>query len=294
MRSGVQDRLFNTVNYSILGIAFVALAYPLYFVVISSFSDPSLVNTGKVFLYPRGLTVAGYERVFRDRNILVGYRNTFLYATVGTATNVFVTLLAGYALSRRDLKGRAVISQLMVFTMLFHGGLIPLYLVVKRLGLLNTFSVMILPTAVAVWNVIVARTFFQTTIPDELLEASRVDGCRNTRFFFSVVLPISPALIAVQVLFYGVFHWNEFFNALIFLSDPERYPLQLVLRQILIREEMAEMMQSADPREIHELQMLAESIKFALIIVSSAPVMILYPFLQRYFVQGVMIGAIKG
>ncbi len=294
MKGSRQDRVFNAVNTTILGLVFVAILYPLYFVVISSFSDPDLVNTGQVLLVPRGLTLVGYERVLRDRNILTGYRNTFLYTTVGTALNVFVTLLAGYALSRKDLKGRGVISQLMVFTMLFQGGLIPLYIVVKRLGMLNTFAAMVLPTAVGVWNVIVARTFFQTTIPDEMLEAARVDGCTNTRFFFSIVLPLSPALIAVQVLFYGVFHWNSFFHALIFLSDPQRYPLQLVLRQILIRAQLAEMMQTTDPREIQELQMLAESIKFALIIVSSAPVMLLYPFLQRYFVTGVMIGAIKG
>lgn len=294
MKGSRQDRIFNAVNYTFLGLVFVTILYPLYFVVISSFSDPDLVNTGQVLLVPRGLTIVGYERVLRDRNILTGYGNTFLYTTVGTAINVFVTLLAGYALSRKDLKGRAVISQLMVFTMLFQGGLIPLYIVVKRLGMLNTFAAMVLPAAVGVWNVIVARTFFQTTIPDEMLEAARVDGCTNTRFFFGIVLPLSPALVAVQVLFYGVFHWNSFFHALIFLSDPQRYPLQLVLRQILIRAQLAEMMQTTDPREIQELQMLAESIKFALIIVSSAPVMLLYPFLQRYFVTGVMIGAIKG
>ena len=294
MKPSRQDRIFNTVNYSILAVVLFLLIYPLYFVVISSISEPSLVNTGRITWYPKGVNIAGYVKVFADDNIIVGYRNTFLYTATGIIVNVSITLLAGYSLSRKDLKGRLVISQLMVFTMLFQGGLIPLYIVVKKLGLLDTFWAMILPTAVGVWNVIIARTFFLTTIPDELLEASRVDGCTNRRFFVSVVLPISTALIAVQVLFYGVFHWNSFFQALIFLNDPGRYPLQLVLREILIRQRMSQMMQTVDPREIAELEMLAELIKYAAIIISSIPILLLYPFVQRYFVRGVMIGAIKG
>lgn len=294
MKSSKQDRAFDIVNYSILAVALFILFYPLYFVVISSISDPALVNTGRITWYPRRINFDGYDKVFSDDSLLTGYKNTFLYTTVGILVNVSITLLAGYALSRKDLKGRSLISKLMVFTMLFQGGLIPLYIVVKQLGLLDTFMAMILPTAVAVWNVIVARTFFQATIPDELLDASRVDGCTNRRFFFSIVLPTSQALIAVQVLFYGVFHWNSFFQALIFLYDPDRYPLQLVLREILIRQQMSQMMQTTDPRELAELEILAELIKYAAIIVSSIPILLLYPFVQRYFVSGVMIGAIKG
>jgi putative aldouronate transport system permease protein len=294
MKPSKPDRVFDIINYSILAIVLFVLMYPLYFVVISSISDPALVNTGKITWYPRGLNFDGYEKVFSDRSLLSGYRNTFLYTGVGILVNVSITLLAGYALSRKDLRGRSLISKLMVFTMLFQGGLIPLYIVVKKLGLLDTFMAMILPTAVAVWNVIVARTYFQTTIPDELLDASRVDGCTNRRFFFSIVLPTSQALIAVQVLFYGVFHWNSFFQALIFLYDPDRYPLQLVLREILIRQQMSQMMQTTDPRELAELEILAELIKYAAIIVSSIPILLLYPFVQRYFVSGIMIGAIKG
>lgn len=294
MKKSRQDLTFDIVNYSILAIVLLMLVYPLYFVVISSVSDPALVNTGKVTWYPRGLNLKGYEKVFADDSILIGYRNTFMYTGVGSMVNVSITLLAGYALSRKDLRGTSIISKFMVFTMLFQGGLIPLYIVVKQLGLIDTFMAMVLPTAVAVWNVIVARTFFASTIPDELLDSARVDGCTNRRFFASVVLPNSRALIAVQVLFYGVFHWNSYFQALIFLHNPDRYPLQLVLREILIRNKMGEMMQTADPREIAELQTLAELIKYAAIIVSSIPILLLYPFVQRYFVRGVMIGAIKG
>ncbi|MDE0447645.1 MAG: carbohydrate ABC transporter permease [Spirochaetaceae bacterium] len=293
-RPSAPDRVFDAVNLTILTLVLAALVYPLYFVLISSISEPSLVNTGKVTWYPRGLTLQGYTRVFRDPNILIGYRNTFLYTGVGTALNVTLTVLAGYALSRRDFKGRNLISAFVVFTMLFNGGLIPLYLLVRNLGLLNTIGAMVLPTAVNVVNLIIARTFFATTIPDELLEAARVDGCGTARFFFQIVLPISPAIIAVEVLFYGVFHWNAFFEALIFLNDPDKYPLQMVLRDILLRARLSEMMFTGDPREFAEIQMLAELIKFSAIVVASAPILLLYPFLQRYFMTGVMIGSLKG
>ena len=293
-RPSAPDRVFDAVNLTILALVLAALVYPLYFVLISSISEPSLVSTGKVTWYPRGLTLQGYTRVFRDPNILIGYRNTFIYTGVGTALNVTLTVLAGYALSRRDFKGRNVISAFIVFTMLFNGGLIPLYLVVRNLGLLDSLGAMVLPTAVNVVNLIIARTFFATTIPDELLEAARVDGCGTARFFFQIVLPISPAIIAVEVLFYGVFHWNAFFEALIFLNDPDKYPLQMVLRDILLRARLSEMMFTGDPREMAEIQMLAELIKFSAIVVASAPILLLYPFLQRYFMTGVMIGSLKG
>ncbi len=294
VRHSAPDRVFDAVNLTILALVLASLVYPLYFVLISSISEPSLVSTGRVTWYPRKITLQGYTRVLRDPNIIVGYRNTFLYTGVGTAINVTLTVLAGYALSRRDFKGRNVITGFVVFTMLFNGGLIPLYLVVRNLGLLNTLGAMVLPTAVNVINLIIARTFFASTIPDELLEAARVDGCGTARFFFQIVLPISPAIIAVEVLFYGVFHWNSFFEALIFLHDPDKYPLQMVLREILLRARLSEMMTSSDPREFQELQILAELIKFSAIVIASAPILLLYPFLQRYFMKGVMIGSLKG
>lgn len=294
VRPSAPDRVFDAINLTILALVLASLVYPLYFVLISSISEPSLVSTGRVTWYPRKITLQGYTRVLRDPNIIVGYRNTFLYTGVGTAINVTLTVFAGYALSRRDFKGRNVITGFIVFTMLFNGGLIPLYLVVRNLGLLNTLGAMVLPTAVNVINLIIARTFFASTIPDELLEAARVDGCGTARFFFQIVLPISPAIIAVEVLFYGVFHWNSFFEALIFLHDPDKYPLQMVLREILLRARLSEMMTSSDPREFQELQLLAELIKFSAIVIASAPILLLYPFLQRYFMKGVMIGSLKG
>ena len=294
MRSSRQDRVFNTLNFVVLTVVLLLILYPLYLIVISSVSDPFEVSLGRVTLFPQGFTLIGYQTVLRDRSIITGYRNTVGYTTAGTFVNISFTLLAAYALSRKDLIGRNVLTKLIVFTMLFQGGLIPTYMVVRRLGLLNSFGAMIWPNAVTVWNLIIARTFFRSTIPDELFESARVDGCTNRRFFWSIALPLSPALVAVMVLFYGVWHWNSFFPALIYLSDERRYPLQLVLRNILLLHEVSGMMETTDPAELQELQRRAESVKYAAIIVASLPVLALYPFLQRYFVKGVMIGAIKG
>lgn len=294
IKSSIDDKVFDVVNLSILGVILIALVYPLYFVVISSISDPTLVNSGEITWYPRQLNFVGYTRVLRDQSLLRGYLNTFYYTFVGILLNTTLTVLAGYALSRRDFKGRNVITGFIVFTMLFNGGLIPLYIVVKNLGLLNNIGGMVLPTAVNVINLIIARTFFNSTIPDELLEASRMDGCGNGRFFFQIVLPVSPAIIAVEVLFYGVFHWNSFFTALIFLTDPDKYPLQLVLRGILLAAQLNEVMLTANPLEWAELQNQAELIKYSAIVFSSLPILLLYPFIQRYFMKGVMIGSLKG
>ena len=289
------DRVFNAVNYVFLTVILLAVAYPLYFMAIASFSDPHLVNNGKLWLIPRGITFEGYRRIFGDSRIWTAYLNTTIYTLGGVSVNLLVTIPAAYALSRRDLWGRNLVMALFTFTLLFGGGLIPTYLIIRSLGILNTRWVMIIPNAVAVWNLIIARTFFQTTIPPDLLDASRMDGATNIRFFMSVVIPISPAIIAVLALFYGVGHWNAFFEALIYLKDPELYPLQLVLRSILImNESAAEMMEAADPDTVAEQQRIIEVIKYGLIMVASVPVLLLYPFLQKYFIKGVMIGALKG
>ena len=289
------DRVFNAVNYVFLTVILLAVAYPLYFMAIASFSDPHLVNNGKLWLIPRGITFEGYRRIFGDSRIWTAYLNTTIYTLGGVSVNLLVTIPAAYALSRRDLWGRNLVMALFTFTLLFGGGLIPTYLIIRSLGILNTRWVMIIPNAVAVWNLIIARTFFQTTIPADLLDASRMDGASNIRFFASVVIPISPAIIAVLALFYGVGHWNAFFEALIYLKDPELYPLQLVLRSILImNESAAEMMEAADPDTVAEQQRIIEVIKYGLIMVASVPVLLLYPFLQKYFIKGVMIGALKG
>jgi len=288
-----QDAIFSAITYSVLGLALVAVLYPLYFVVIASFSSPEMVNAGRVWLYPREITVDGYRRIVADERIWIGYRNTILYTIAGTAVNLVMTLPAAYALSRRDLLGRVLITSIFAVTMFFSGGLIPRYLLVRDLGMLNSVWAMVLPNAVIFWNLIVSRSFFQTTIPMELYEAAVMDGSTNTRFFVSVVLPLSQAIIAVMALFYGVGHWNGFFDALIFLRSRELVPLQIVLRDILITVQLqSSMMDDAETASL--MQRISEQIKYGVIIVATVPILMAYPFLQRYFVKGVMIGAIKG
>jgi putative aldouronate transport system permease protein len=294
-RSTLSDRLFEGFLYAGLALALLVVLYPLYFVLIASISDPVLANMGQVWIVPRGVTLEGYRTIISDRNILTGYWNSVLYTVAGTALNLALTVTAAYALSRRDLVGRGVIMGLLVFTMFFSGGLIPLFLLVRRLGLYDTFPVMILvmPNAVSVFNLIVARTFFASNVPQELLDAAEIDGCSDFRFLASVVIPISGAIVAVLTVFYAVSHWNAFFGALVFLKSERRFPLQLILRGILLSYQLAQDMW-VDEGNAMRNQMLAESIKYGVIIVASLPVLILYPFVQRHYVRGVMLGSIKG
>jgi putative aldouronate transport system permease protein len=286
------DKLFDTVNTSFFVILLLIVLYPLYFIIISSFSDPVAVNSGDVWLFPKDVTLKGYFAIFEHEKIWLGYRNSILYTSLGTLINVCLTITGGYALSRKDLAGRNMIVMWIAFTMFFNGGLIPTYLVVKSLGMLDTVWALIIPNAITVYNLIIVRTFFQQTIPDELLEAAGIDGCGNTKFFLQIVIPLSKPIIAVIVLFSAVMHWNAYFPALIYLRDEGLYPLQLVLREILIMNEAQDM--AMDPTELMESQDLAELIKYGVIIVASLPVLVLYPFLQKYFVKGIMIGSIKG
>lgn len=292
MKHSRTDLVFDIVNVTLLTLLLVAVAYPLIFILSASISNPVAVSNGRVWLWPKDITFLGYEKILTDRLIWSGYRNTLLYTTVGTTINVLVTLLCGYALSRKDLVGRNGFMLFFVFTMFFSGGIIPLFLVVNQLGFLNTVWAMVLPNAMSVINMIIARTFLSVTIPDELLEAAQLDGCTNTQFFVRIVLPLSSPLIAIMVLLYSVDHWNSYFQGLIFLTQEEKYPLQLVLRNILITNQLQSDL-VADVNLIAERQLLGESIKYGVIIVSSLPVLMLYPFLQRYFVQGIMIGSIK-
>ncbi len=292
MRRTRGDVIFDTINYSLVSAFFLLVLYPLYFVVIASISNPDYVNTGQITFWPRGITLEGYARTLREGNVWRGYANTILYTTLGTTINVSLTMTAGYALSRKELLGRSVIMRLIVFTMLFSGGLIPTYLIVKGLGMTNTLWAMVIPNAVSAWNLIIARTYLQQSIPQELLEASLVDGCSYGRFFWEVVMPLSGAIIAVLALLYSVAHWNSFFQGLIYLQDYARYPLQLILRDILLAYMASGSMD--DARNLQEMQHIADLMRYALILVASLPVMVLYPFLQRYFVKGVMVGAIKG
>jgi putative aldouronate transport system permease protein len=293
IRRSRSDIIFDAVVFVIMLFVLFICLYPLYFMLIASISDPNYVLTGQVILYPKGITFLGYEKILGEEDIWMGYRNTIIYTILGTTLNVVLTLSAGYALSRKDLPGRRGILIFIVFTMFFNGGMIPTYMVVDQLHLIDTMWAMILPTAVQVWNLMIARSFFESTIPTELLDAAMIDGCRTLRFFTQIVLPVSKAIIAVMVLFYAISHWNTFFNALIYLESESKYPLQIILRNILIQNQpVAGMMD--DMASLIERQKAAELIKYGVIVVASVPVLVLYPFVQKYFVTGIMVGSIKG
>ncbi len=289
-RSG-SDLAFDIINTLLLSIALLTVLYPLYYIVIASVSDPNAVNTGKVILLPVDLTIEGYKKVFAYDTLWQAYGNTIKYVLIGTSINLALTLTGAYALSRRELAGRRFFMLMITFTMIFSGGLIPTFLTVKGLGMYNTMWALVIPNAIGAYNLIVARTFFETSIPYELVESANIDGCSDIRFFLNIVLPLSPAIIAVMILFYGVAHWNSFFNALIYLKDRSLNPLQLELRELLITQQA---IQNLDAESIFQVQRTADIMKFAAIIVSSVPIIAVYPFLQRFFVKGVMIGAIKG
>ncbi len=293
MKESGGDRVFNVANTLLLTLVLIVVAYPLIYVVSASFSSTYAVMSGKVWLWPVEPSLEGYKAIFKNNNVLTGFANTFLYTAAGTLLNVVMTILAAYPLSRRDFRGRAGFMLLLVFTMMFNGGLIPTYLLVKELSMLDTIWSLIVPTALSVWNVIIMRTYFQTTIPHELLEASQLDGCNDFRFLLRIVLPLSGPIVAVIALFYGVGHWNQYFNAMIYLKNPDLYPLQLVLRDILIQNEVnIEML--GDAKTAAARQGLRELLKYSLIVVTSVPLLIVYPFVQKFFVKGVMIGSIKG
>jgi putative aldouronate transport system permease protein len=295
IKESFTDKIFDITNKVFVTLLILVILYPLIYIISASISDPNVVNSGKMWLWPLEITFEGYERVFQNKEIWIGYRNTVFYTLVGTFINLLVTLPCAYALSRRDIKGRNVIMFLIVFTMFFNGGLIPTFLIVKNLGMLNTVWALMIPNAAAVWNIIVARTFFHSNIPRELEEAAEMDGCGPFRLFGQIIVPLSKPIIAVMALFYGVGHWNSYFNALIYLSDENLFPLQLFLREILVLTEMSSsmMMDGGDLEAIAQQAKIADIIKYAVIIVSALPLLIVYPFLQRYFVQGVLIGSIK-
>ena len=293
--TSLDDRIVDTLVYVLGTLITVIAAYPLIFVLSASFSEPSSVITGKVVLWPVNFTVEGYKTILEYAGIWTGYRNTIFYTLIGTTINICLTLPAAYALSRADFKARGFFTAFFSFTMFFNGGLIPTYLVVKDLGLVNNPAVLVILGAVSVWNMMITRTFFQGSIPHSLEEAAYLDGCSTTRLFLQIVLPLSTPIIAVLVLFYAVGHWNNYFNALIYLSKAEHYPLQLYLRNVLILEDVSALM--GDTEAVQEwLERLErkEAMKFGVVVVSSVPVLVLYPFLQKYFVKGMTIGAIKG
>lgn len=292
------DKIFLVFVYFFLAIALLIVLYPLIYIVSASISNPHLVNSGEMWLLPKGVTFEGYRTLLGNSSIWRGYLNTIYYTVLGTSINLLVTLPCAYALSRDDFYGRRAFTNFMLVTMFLSGGLIPSYILIRSLGMLNTVWALVIPGAVSVYNVVVTRTFFQTTIPREMEEAAIVDGCSDFRLFMQIVLPLSTPIIAVMALFYGVGHWNSFFSALIYLSDKSMYPLQMILREILILQDMSSNTVSNVTSEmasmLYSKQQLAEVIKYGVMIVSSLPVIIVYPFLQKYFVKGMMVGSIKG
>jgi len=292
IRKTSDEKVFDFIVYAIAAIIIIIVLYPLLFIVSASFSDPSKVLNGEVWLLPKGVTLEAYKSILHDDKIWIGYRNTILYTVVGTVINILMTILAAYPLSRPDLPGRNAVMVLITLTMFFGGGLIPTYLLIKDLGMVNTMWALIVPGAIATYNLIVMRTYFQSSIPWELQEAAHIDGCSNWRLLISIILPLSKPILAVMVLFYAVGHWNSFFPALIYLRDEALHPLQLVLREILMISQSVAF--DGGGVGLEDQILLAESIKFAVIIVSTLPVLIMYPFVQRHFVKGVMIGSIKG
>lgn len=290
------DIIFSVVTKIFLVLMVLITLYPVWFVVVASFSNPVYVNNGTFLIFPKGFTLTGYEEVFKDERIWTGYFNTIIYTVGGTVLGTVVTVLAGYALSRKDLPGRSIIMKLLVFTMYFSGGMIPFYLVVKGLGMLDSRMSMIILGSLSVYNIIVVRSFMSSNIPDDLFDAATIDGCGNGRFFAQIVVPLSKAVIAVIVLYIAVSKWNSYFNAMLFLTDSDKYPLQVFLRQILLAGEAmvnnTETMQ--DMAAAAELRNMAMVVKYSVIVVATAPIICVYPFIQKYFVKGVMIGSVKG
>lgn len=285
-----RDKIFYFINDLFLLIALIVVLYPIIYIISSSFSSPNAVSTGKVVLFPMDFSLEGYKAVFQHDGILTGYANTIFYTLAGTSVNLIMTVLAAYPLSRKDLKGRKVITFLFTFTMIFSGGLIPSYLLNSNLSLINTRWVMFLPTAINIFNFTIAKNFFENNVPEELYEASQLDGCNYFRFITGVVLPLSKSILAVLALYYAVVHWNSYFEAFLYLTDESKFPLQIFLREILILNSTENM----DPSALAARQGLADLLKYSLIVVSSVPLMVVYPFVAKHFNKGALTGAVKG
>ena len=287
------DKIFSRLNYIFLSIILILILYPLIYTVSASFSAPTAVMSGKVTLFPVDFTLIGYQKIFEYPTLVKGMLNSLFYTIVGSSVSVVLTVMAAYPLTRKDLPGRRFLTMLFFFPMLFSGGLIPFYLVVRDVGLVNTRWALIFPTALSVWNLIITISFLRASIPEELYEAAQIDGCSDIGFLFKIVLPLAKALIAVLFLVYAVAQWNQYFLALVLQTNPDLAPLQIVLRNILILNKI-DLGMLADIRSLAEQQALQEQLKFSSIVVASVPVLLLYPFVQKYFVQGLTIGAIKG
>jgi len=290
---GIGDKIFIIFIYTILALITVIILYPLIFIVSASFSDPQAVISGKVTLFPVGPTLKGYITVFKNQKILNGFYNSFIYLLASIVLNLTMTILCAYPLSRKEFAARGFFSLFFVFTMYFSGGLVPTYLLVNKLGLINTRWAMIIPTAMSTYNMIICRTFMVNSIPDELYEASQMDGCTPFRYLLSVVVPLCKPIMAVLALYYGVAKWNSYFDAMIYLNKQNLQPLTIVMREILILNQV-DLTQMSDASAVSKLQGMADLVKYSTIVVASIPVMMLYPFAQKYLVKGTMIGSVKG
>jgi len=288
----LSDRIFHAAVLILAGLCMVVILYPLWFVVIASISNSDMVNQGKVVFLPVDIRFYGFEQIFQDSRIWIGYRNTIYYVLGGTVLNLIVTMPAAYALSRPDFKARNPVMMYFVFTMYFSGGLVPTYMLVNSLNLINTPWILLVMVLINTYNLIIARTFIQNTIPQDLYESATLDGANHFRILWSIVLPLSKAIISVEILYYAVFHWNDYFNALIYTSSPEVQPLQMVLRRILLQNEA--FASGNGGVQGGYAQSSADQVKYAVIIVSTVPILCVYPFVQKYFEKGVMIGAVKG
>lgn len=291
--SSIGDKIFIILVYAFLSVIMVVVLYPLIYIVSASFSDPQAVVTGKVVLWPVDVTLRGYQAVFKNPKIITGFLNSFIYMGVGTVVNLIMTILCAYPLSRKEFTARNKIAALFVFTMYFSGGLVPTYMMVSKLGLINTRWAMIIPSAMSTYNMIIARTYMVNSIPDELYEAAQLDGCSPFKYMMKVIVPLSKPIIAVLALYYGIAKWNNYFDPMLYLNDSSLQPLTIVLREILIQNQIDPTMLT-DASALAKLQGMTELLKYSVIVVASVPVLAIYPFVQKYFVKGVAIGAVKG
>ncbi len=293
------DRIFDRVNLAFWVVFLFIILYPLYLILIASVSDPDAVNMGKVLFWPKDFSLMGYEAVFQHKELWNSYLNAIFYTVAGSSLSVVVTLMAAYALSRKFI-GKGLINFVIVFTMFFSGGLIPTFLMMRNLGLYNTRTIMIIINCVSVWNLMVARTYISSTVPNELYEAAVMDGANHFIYFVRVVLPLSGTIIAVLSVYYGVARWNDYFTALVYIRDRAKLPLQTILREVLATltsSTSSDAFFSAyadDVKGMTDALRKAEVAKYCCIVVSTGPAVLLYVFMQKYFVKGVMIGSIKG
>ena len=295
IRLSFGDKMYYTIAYLVIGLVLLATLYPLYFVFIASFSDPHAIANGRVFLLPKDISLIAYERIFDYKLIWLSYANSIYYTVFGTLINVAMTIVAAFVLSRKNFIGGKLFTWVILFTMYFGGGVIPAYLNIRSLKMLNTVWAIVLPGAVSTYNLLVARTFMNTSIPYEMQEAAMIDGASHVKFLLKIVLPLSAPIIGVLTLYYAVGHWNSYMNALLYLRDREKYPLQMVLREILVQNQYTVAdIAATDPEQILYMEKLREGMKYSLIVVASVPMLVLYPFLQKFFVKGIMLGSVKG